>query len=215
MRSGEVALPACLAVVTLLTRAVALNATALWSSNQKKVEISRTVRERCMAALKLSPQDDVALHVLGRWEYEMACVGFAVRMVVKMAYGGLEVGSLDAAHQCLAQAIELRPERLVHRVVMARILLKQGKHAQAVEQLEIACRLRMEDVNAVHERAEAVRMLHSLGRPAPPAPEVQVQPPGSPRAPASPRSRDSFSSEATVHRELGAGQHSGGYALVA
>ena len=117
-----------------------------------------------MVALKLSPEDDVALHVLGRWEYEMACVGFAVRMVVKMAYGGLEVGSLDGAHQCLARAIELRPERLVHRVVMARILLKQGKTALAIEQLDIACRLRIEDVNAVHERAEAVRMLRGLGR---------------------------------------------------
>ena len=155
---------------------------ALWSSNHKKVEISRTVRERAMVALKLSPEDDVALHVLGRWEYEMACVGFAVRMVVKMAYGGLEVGSLDGAHQCLARAIELRPERLVHRVVMARILMKQGKTPQAIEQLDIACRLRVEDVNAVHERAEAVRMLRGLGRQPPqeealprvPAPSVPV-----------------------------------------
>jgi hypothetical protein len=145
------------------------------------VEISRTVRERAMVALKLSPEDDVALHVLGRWEYEMACVGFAVRMVVKMAYGGLEVGSLDGAHQCLARAIELRPERLVHRVVMARILLKQGKTPQAIEQLHIACGLRVEDVNAVHERAEAVRMLRGLGRqppqeeaPSVPAPSVPL-----------------------------------------
>jgi hypothetical protein len=109
--------------------------TALWSSNQRKIEISRTVRERVTAALKLSPDDDVALHVLGRWEYEMDCVGFAVRMVVKMVYGGLEVGSLTEAHRCLARAIELRPERLVHRVVMARILLKMGQQDEAVRQL--------------------------------------------------------------------------------
>ncbi len=137
---------------------------ALWSSNQRKIEISRTVRERVTAALALSPDDDVALHILGRWEYEMSCVGFAVRMVVKMVYGGLEVGSLAAAHRCLARAIELRPERLVHRVVMARILQKMGQQEEAVLQLEAALGLSVEDVNAEHERAEATRMMLKLGR---------------------------------------------------
>jgi tetratricopeptide (TPR) repeat protein len=138
---------------------------ALWSSNQRKIEISRTVRERVTAALALSPDDDVALHILGRWEYEMSCVGFAVRMVVKMVYGGLEVGSLAEAHRCLARAIELRPERLVHRVVMARILQKMGQQEEAVRQLEAALSLQVEDVNAEHERAEATRMLLRMGRP--------------------------------------------------
>ena len=137
---------------------------ALWSSNQRKIEISREVRERVVAALTLSPDDDVALHVLGRWEYEMAVLGWAVRMVVKTIYGGLEVGSLAEAHRCLARAIEINPERLVHRVVMARILLKQNKRDEAVAQLEAACRLPIEDVNAVHERAEALRMLAALGK---------------------------------------------------
>ena len=157
---------------------------ALWSSNQRKIEISRTVRERVTAALALSPDDDVALHVLGRWEYEMSCVGFAVRMVVKMVYGGLEVGSLAEAHRCLARAIELRPERLVHRVVMARILQKMGKQDEAVQQLEAALSLQVEDVNAEHERAEAARMLQKMGRvvhfvPAP-RPHVAGTPPASP-----------------------------------
>ena len=157
---------------------------ALWSSNQRKIEISRTVRERVEAALQLSPEDDIALHVLGRWEYEMVCVGFAVRMVVKIVYGGLEVGSLQAAHTCLARAIELRPERLVHRVVFARILLKMGKREEAVDQLEAACRLRVEDVNAVHEREEAVKMLARLGRPTPPpAQQPEEATPGTPASP--------------------------------
>lgn len=153
---------------------------ALWSSNQKKIEISRTVRERVASALALSPDDDVALHVLGRWEYEMSCVGFAVRVAVKMMYGGLEVGSIDAAHRCLARAIELRPERLVHRVVMARILLKQNRNDEAVVELQTALGLGIEDVNAELERAEATRMLGKLGKhvkKAVPAPAAEVCPP--------------------------------------
>jgi len=151
----------------------------MWSSNQRKIEISRTVRERVTAALKLSPDDDVALHILGRWEYEMDCVGFAVRMVVKMVYGGLEVGSLPEAHRCLARAIALRPERLVHRVVMARILLKMGNTEEAVRQLEVALNLAVEDVNASHERAEATRMMLKLGRPVPLAPPPSAKRPRS------------------------------------
>jgi len=62
-------------------------------------------------------------------------VGFGVRLLVKMVYGGLEVGSLDEAERCMRRAIELAPARLVHRVVYARVLLKMNKRADAVEQL--------------------------------------------------------------------------------
>ena len=151
------------------------------------------MRERVIAALALSPDDDVALHILGRWEYEMVCVGFAVRMVVKMVYGGLDVGSLAEAHRCLARAIELRPERLVHRVVMARILLKMGKQDEAVRQLEEALSLPVEDVNAEHERAEAARMMLKLGRP------VQHAPPQRRPAPPPPQPQPAATSATITH----------------
>lgn len=166
-----------------LASAVALARLAMYCPNQKKIEITKTVRERVITCLSLSPDDDVALHVLGRWEYEMVCVGFAVRLLLKVVYGGLKVGSLDAAHRCLARAIELRPDRLVHRVVMARILLKQGRQPEAVDELRTALRSRVEDINAVHERREATDMLRRLGVQ---LPGVDADTPlGSPR-PASP-----------------------------
>jgi hypothetical protein len=168
------------------------------------------VRERVTAALALSPNDDVALHILGRWEYEMSCVGFAVRMVVKMVYGGLEVGSLAEAHRCLARAIELRPERLVHRVVMARILQKMGQQEEAVRQLEAALSLQVEDVNAEHERAEATRMMLRMGRPVQFTAGAAAVPPqshaGQPPQPAPPQARSSAhgsrSSEDGARRSL-------------
>lgn len=45
---------------------------AIWSENGRKIAISKTVREHVAKCLSLDPDDDVALHVLGRWEYEMA-----------------------------------------------------------------------------------------------------------------------------------------------
>jgi tetratricopeptide (TPR) repeat protein len=144
--------------------AVTMGRLVLFSSNQRKIELSRTVRERVVAALALSPDDDVALHILGRWEYEMSSLGFAVRLAVKALYGGMEQGNLGEAHRCLARAIQIRPDRLVHRVVMARILLKQGRKEEAISQLEVALTLRVEDVNASHERAEALRIMAKLGR---------------------------------------------------
>lgn len=120
-----------------------------------------------------------------------ACIGFGVRLLVKMVYGGLEVGSLDEAARCLQRAIELSPERLVHRVVYARILLKQGKRDAAVEQLDAAVSMNVEDINAKLERLEAFRMREKLGLPqfpplsrapgaaaaGPPAPLVPAVPP--------------------------------------
>lgn len=123
-----------------------------------------------------------------------------------MVYGGLEVGNLDAAHRCLSRAIELRPDRLVHRVVMARILLRQGRRAEAEAELDVALRARVEDVNSVHERAEAAAMMRKLGRPVPEAaaqPAAPLSPgPVSPMSPMSPHRRCSWSVEALPVEEV-------------
>lgn len=83
-----------------LASAVALGRLALWSPNQRKIELSRTVRERVITCLALSPDDDVALHVLGRWEYEMCCVGFAVRLIIKSACDAALLRPLLVALPC-------------------------------------------------------------------------------------------------------------------
>lgn len=148
-----------------------------------------------------------------------ACIGFGVRLVVKMVYGGLEVGSLDEAARCLERAIELQPERLVHRVVYARILLKQNKKEAAIEQLDAAVAMNVEDINAKLERAEAFRMRDKLGLP--PVPASLIKQPGAgppaplvPSVPAAVAQRISSASSASTASCGSAGSGGGGGGVV-
>ena len=44
----------------------------MWSDNREKVELSGTIKERCEEAIRLDPTSDLALHVLGRYQHQMA-----------------------------------------------------------------------------------------------------------------------------------------------
>lgn len=136
-----------------------------------------------------------------------------MRLLVKMVYGGLEVGSLDDAARSLLRAIELRPDRLVHRVVYARILLKQNKKDAAIEQLDAAVSMRLEDINAKLERAEAFRMRDKLGLPPVPPGVIcatgEIPAPLVPAVPAAAAQRVSFSSSSRPG-ETGGGGSGGG-----
>jgi hypothetical protein len=43
----------------------------MFSENKERVKIAGEVRERALSALQLDPHNDLAHHILGRWEYEM------------------------------------------------------------------------------------------------------------------------------------------------
>lgn len=131
--------------------AVNLGRLALWSPNQRKIEISKDVKAACDAALALDPEYDLAYALLARWEYEMASVGFLVRAIIRVVYGGLEQGSFENCLVAMQKAHDLQPDRLVHHAGLAKCLHRMGRHAEALVHARRALELEVEDINAVGE----------------------------------------------------------------
>ena len=100
----------------VLSVAVCHGKLAVISDTRRKVEYSRLVREDAERALALRPDYAWAHHLLGRWHYEVADLGAAARVFVKLFYGGLPAASTAEAVRCLERAVALEPQQLQHHL---------------------------------------------------------------------------------------------------
>jgi Flp pilus assembly protein TadD len=124
--------------VNVLSVAICYGKLATFADTRTKLEYSRYVKQYAEQALTLSPDYDYAHHVLGRWNYEVATLGFGTRFLVKIIYGGLPDASTAEAVRQLRRAAELAPEKPAHRVELGLALLADGQRDAARQTLEQA-----------------------------------------------------------------------------
>lgn len=136
---------------------------ALFSDNQTKVRLAKEAQDQVKVALRIDPTHDLALHLMGRWHYEMASVNVVVRTLVRLLYGTeLMAGSYREALLFYQAAATSAPERLVHRVELARTSRKLGDTATAIRELEVALTLDADDLNAYLLQEDAKAILKDL-----------------------------------------------------
>ncbi|GIL73960.1 hypothetical protein Vretimale_5093 [Volvox reticuliferus] len=136
---------------------------ALHMDNRTKVQLARQAQDDVRTALELEPNNDVAHHLLGRWNYEMASVNAVVRTLIQMLYGtSLMAGSYREAALCYETAVRIRPNYLIHRVELGRTYWKLGQLDAAVRELNTAIALDVPDINALLQKEDAVLLLSKL-----------------------------------------------------
>jgi tetratricopeptide (TPR) repeat protein len=148
--------------VNVLSLAICYGKLATYADTRPKVEYSRLVKQYADEALALDPNYDYAHHVLGRWNYEVATLGGATRVVVKLVYGGLPHASTAEAVRHLQRATELSPELPAHRVELAFALLADGQRAAAKKSFEQALAMPQRekyDEEVRHRAREALKKL--------------------------------------------------------
>ena len=96
--------------------AVAVGKLALYEGGKRKVELANEVKKEAQKAIKLNDREDIAYHVLGVWNREMAELNWVLRKFAEFLYGKLPAASLDAAVHDLGRAAEIAPNVVAHRV---------------------------------------------------------------------------------------------------
>jgi tetratricopeptide (TPR) repeat protein len=146
--------------------AVTLGRMALHQGGKRKIQIAKEVKAEAERALQCNPAHDGALHVLGRWNYELADLSFIERAVAKIVFGDLPTGaSYEQAAQYFEQAIAHRPDAPLHHLEYGRTLLKLGRVAEARQQLERCVELPVLFWDDAQHQQAARRLLDKLGKP--------------------------------------------------
>ncbi len=145
-----------------LELAIAVGRVALMEGGKKKVRLSKEVKQEAMKALELDPNDDLAHHVLARWNREVANLSGLLKAFAKILYGGLPPASNEEAIKHFKKAIELNPEYINHHLELGITYQKMKKWELAKEQFEKVATLPIKDSDDKDHKAEAAKRLKEV-----------------------------------------------------
>lgn len=142
----------------------ALGRTALTLGSRQRVRYAAEVRDAALSALELNPTHAGALHVMGVWNAEIMRLGRLERFFARNLLGGgvFSQASWNEAARYLERAVALEPERITHRVALARVYIDLDSVERAREQLVMAEQLPLAEFNDAAYKREAAELLASL-----------------------------------------------------
>jgi tetratricopeptide (TPR) repeat protein len=142
----------------------ALGRTAQSLGPKDRVKYAKDVRAHAMDALKIDPKHPGALHVLGMWNAEVMRLSGPTRWFAKNLLGGQVFGSAnwDNAVRYMEQAVAVEPNRISHRIDLAKIYLDTKNKARAREEFEAVIRIPATDYNDRFYKHQAEELLKKV-----------------------------------------------------
>ena len=145
-----------------LARALGRRALTLGIRDRAKYGVA--VREEALAALVIEPRHAGALHVMGVWNHQVMQLSSIQRLIARTILGAKTFGkaSWQEAVQSLEDAVAIEPDRIVHRLDLARVYIARKRNAEARDQLLWIRAAPVTDYNDPHYKREAEAALKSL-----------------------------------------------------
>ena len=109
--------------------------------SKTKIAYSKLVKEEADRALALDANDDLTLHVLGAWNYEMANLNVLLRSIAQLIYGKFPAASNEEAARLFKKAAAMAPNRVMHHIELGRTYAAMGQEDLAKAELEKGLRL--------------------------------------------------------------------------
>jgi tetratricopeptide (TPR) repeat protein len=93
---------------------------AMFAGGKEKVKLANRIRDELDEALRLDPDNQVALTIYGTWHREVSEVSWVERQLANMFLGSMPDGSLDESIRYLNAAVRVAPKVFRHRFELAR-----------------------------------------------------------------------------------------------
>lgn len=145
----------------LFTLGLLLGNTALTRGTREKVRMATEIHSLALRAIAADSNHDGALHLLGRWNYEVMSLSGLSRFIAKSILGGAVFGqaSWEEARRDLQRAVTIDPERIYHHLDLARVLVARDETAAARSELRRIAGLPNKVAADSTYRREAVELL--------------------------------------------------------
>jgi hypothetical protein len=96
---------------------IALGRVALDAGAKERIKLSKEIKKEVDLAIKYDPNDDIAYHVLGRWNRKLANLSWIEKGFADIFLGGVpENASDENAVAAFKKAIELNPKHINHHL---------------------------------------------------------------------------------------------------
>jgi tetratricopeptide (TPR) repeat protein len=96
---------------------IALGRVALDAGAKERIKLSKDIKKEVDLAIKYDPNDDIAYHVLGRWNRKLSNLSWIEKGFADMFLGGVpEDASEENAVAAFKKAIELKPYHINHHL---------------------------------------------------------------------------------------------------
>lgn len=143
--------------------AVAIGQMTKVVGNKRKIELSKDVEREAQATLVLDPRHAGAMHILGRWNYEIAGLGWLSKVAAKIVYGGVPPGaSYENAKQWFERAIAIRPDLPLNHLWLGETLIRVHDYPGAREELQACLDLNDAMWDDPLTKAQAQKTLHEI-----------------------------------------------------
>jgi len=147
-----------------LELAVSVGRVALMEGGKKKVELSREVKSEALKALELNPNNDIAHHVLARWNREVSNLSWVLKKFAKVLYGGLPEASNEKAVEHFSKAAEIDPSFLNHHLELGITYENMKEWAKAKECYDKVIEQPATDSDDGDHKAEAKKRLEKVAK---------------------------------------------------
>ena len=122
--------------------AAALGRVALKVGGKEKIRLSKEIKAEAERTLELNPQHDGAMHIIGRWHYELGTLSWVLKSFAKLIYGGLPPdGGIESAVFWLKKAVAAAPAVPMHHLWLGKALVELKRYDEARAHLEMCLSL--------------------------------------------------------------------------
>lgn len=143
---------------------MALGRVALTKSKKDRVRYARAIFEAATRALAIAPEHDGAHHILALWHAEAMRISGFNRFMAKNLLGGkiLNQASWGRAISHLETAVAIDPNRVFHRLDLARVYVDRKRYREARLQLNAIAELPNRIAHDPEYRKDAARLLAEI-----------------------------------------------------
>jgi len=142
----------------------ALGRTALTLGPRERVRYANEIRAQALRALELQPRHPGAAHVMGEWNAQVLRLGGLQRLFAKTFLGAslFDTATWAEATRYMQLAVSIEPNRLVHRLDLARVYRDTNRPGDARAEYLLAIKAPLADPNDEMYRRAAESELKAL-----------------------------------------------------
>jgi len=141
-----------------VSMAMILGKSTLVKSGKEKLKNARAIKHHLDVAIKTNPNNYLAWHILGRWNYEISKVSAVERAGAKLFYGGVPLGSSKNAIMYFEKSRTLMPNLILNDLSLANAYHHDGQVSKAIAILKAVQPLQAHTEDDAKHKADALKL---------------------------------------------------------